>query len=504
MTRFLLASLLFAFLPLQAEEISLDKLYFGSEVSYSGRIANVSTSKSYSNGVETVWNVVSFISKRDGRRIYLNFYLKPSDCDASSLKSGSFLSLRGVCLEQRLYAASAEQFDRGSSSFILDMRECSVASSASSAGQPEGFSCAARTISGLVPTPSAESFASSAAKASSSDDAIAIAFNEPETMKSIVTAKGSKGSGSAFIAKIDGRKTLVTNIHVVFDNDPKFISMANEELQVLEPRFAPDRDLAFYELADQEKAPPALEIEPDIAKLPADQPVLVLGNSLGAGVNTRLKGRILGVGPSTLEISAQIVPGNSGSPILNASNGKVVGVSTYGTVTRKADFSIKGTRFEEVRRFGTRTDSLDLASLEPFDKRKYAADVKLYNSVEAVNELGLLLLTDICEQKAGKSQPTIEPSRYDFKKYVSLEPAIKEWNDILNGRVSAGNKSSVNVSSGLKRFKSQISMPIMNARKQQANYSWVRDAVAKQIEQNDSYCKAFDDIRKEVEELSRK
>jgi hypothetical protein len=338
--------------------------------------------------------------------------------------------------------------------------------------------------------------------ATKSKSDIASGFDEQQAMKSIVTVQGTKGSGSAFLVNVKGRKLLVTNIHVVFDNDPKFLSVANERIEVSEPQFASDRDLAFYELKEPERFP-ALELEGDITRLQQEEQVVVFGNSLGAGVNTRLRGKVMGVGPTTLEISAKIVPGNSGSPILDLSSGKVLGVSTYGSQIRRVDFSIKGTRFEEVRRFGTRVDTVNMDALEPFDKAKYAADVKLYNTVTVANELGNTLLTDICEQKNGRFSPTIEPSRYSFSKYPSLERAIREWNDIINGKISVSNRSISNVPNALKGLKSQISMPLMNARKQQANYSWVKDNVAKQIELNDCYCKAFDDMRKDIDEYMR-
>ncbi len=502
-TFFALSIAMFAAFSALGDEILTDKIYLGSQISYCGKISDIGSG----TRADTPYAILYFRSEKDGVRIRLDFWVRRDSMDLNQIKPGSYVRAYGVCMEHRLYCSSAKDLELGRSFFNLEMQDCALDIPAK--GQQDGFMCVAKGA--LDPKPPS---GSAAATDSSSENPLRqikraveenfdVSFDEQRAMKSIVTVKGSKGSGSAFIANIDGKKLLVTNIHVIFDNEMKFLTVSNEEVEVLEPQLSKDRDLAFYELREPDKFA-ALDLEADIAKLPPEQPVVVFGNSLGAGVNTRLKGKVKGVGPTTVEISAEIVPGNSGSPILNSSNGKVIGVSTYGTVTRRADFSVKGTRFEEVRRFGTRMDTEDMAALEPFDKRKYNADVKLYNSIAAVNELGLALLTDICEQKDGKSSPTIEPSRYDFKKYISLEPAIREWNDILNGKIAANNKSTINVASGLKRFKNQISMPIMNARKQQANYSWVRDAVAKQIELNDSYCKSFDDIRKEVEELARK
>jgi len=84
--------------------------------------------------------------------------------------------------------------------------------------------------------------------------------------------------------------------------------------------------------------------------------ISVVGDSGGEGVFTELRGNILGVGPDKLEVSADFISGNSGSPILSA-NRKVLGVATYvQSRTAAPDFILTGTRFEKARRFGMRYD----------------------------------------------------------------------------------------------------------------------------------------------------
>jgi hypothetical protein len=95
----------------------------------------------------------------------------------------------------------------------------------------------------------------------------------------------------------------------------------------------------------------------------------VYGNSLGSGVATELKGRILGVGPEKIEVDAEFVRGNSGSPILDA-QGQVIGVATY--VTRTApgtDWVADNTRFTLTRRFGLRLDKTTWVKVMPDDLR---------------------------------------------------------------------------------------------------------------------------------------
>jgi len=72
-----------------------------------------------------------------------------------------------------------------------------------------------------------------------------------------------------------------------------------------------------------------------------------------------LTGRIVGIGPNLVEVDAPIVPGNSGSPIIDLKTGNVVGVATY-TVTRESDdlTTKKKAPQVEVRRFGYRIDNV--------------------------------------------------------------------------------------------------------------------------------------------------
>ena len=87
------------------------------------------------------------------------------------------------------------------------------------------------------------------------------------------------------------------------------------------------------------------------------QNVVAYGNSLGGDVITSLPGTIVGLGNDRLEISCEIVPGNSGGPVVLADSRKVVGVSTYLTDGR-LDIWSATTKFSSVRRFATRPDKV--------------------------------------------------------------------------------------------------------------------------------------------------
>ncbi len=111
-----------------------------------------------------------------------------------------------------------------------------------------------------------------------------------------------------------------------------------------------EHDIARLELQDQSL--PSLSF--DNSALAIGLPIVVLGNSQGSSVITELKGSVLSIGPETLEVNAEFVAGNSGSPIVTK-DGNIVGIATYVTYTPgRSDWVLSGTRFGEVRRFGLR------------------------------------------------------------------------------------------------------------------------------------------------------
>jgi len=84
--------------------------------------------------------------------------------------------------------------------------------------------------------------------------------------------------------------------------------------------------------------------------------VIVLGNSDGLGTVTELRGRVTGIGPTQIEIDAEFVNGNSGSPIIHALSGKVIGVATFAIIPNLTALNT-GTEMANIRRFGVRIDT---------------------------------------------------------------------------------------------------------------------------------------------------
>jgi hypothetical protein len=107
-------------------------------------------------------------------------------------------------------------------------------------------------------------------------------------------------------------------------------------------------------LLPEERTENALELSGSAS---ADEFIAVFGNSGGGDVFTSIYGKVVGVGPDRIEVSAEFISGNSGSPVVNK-NKKVLGIATYATKrVSNSDWTVKGTRFCDVRRFAFKVDA---------------------------------------------------------------------------------------------------------------------------------------------------
>lgn len=174
---------------------------------------------------------------------------------------------------------------------------------------------------------------------------------------SLVVVSGDKGSGSGFMATIKDRVFFVTNIHVLgAARSAEFTTVDGVEVRLSDVAYvSQSRDIAIVPV---EWDGPVLQLSPSLRfdDVKIGQNVTVMGNSSGANVATRLKGKIRGIGPEELEVSAKFVPGNSGSPIVHDALGTVIAVASH-----LKDFSsdskwTENTDFDKIRRFGYRLD----------------------------------------------------------------------------------------------------------------------------------------------------
>ncbi len=182
------------------------------------------------------------------------------------------------------------------------------------------------------------------------------------------------GSGSGFLAKMDGKIYLVSNEHVFRGEEaPQATLLSGEKLTLGTFSVAADRDLARFEVPGKSDGLAISDITPTMSDFCA-----IYGNSLGHGVATELKGKIVGVGPKFLETDAEFVSGNSGSPALDV-NGNVMGAAdlTHNDKATERDWGVKDTKFDAVRRFLVRLDNRTV--WKAIDRREYEQQVKNFN-----------------------------------------------------------------------------------------------------------------------------
>ncbi len=199
---------------------------------------------------------------------------------------------------------------------------------------------------------------------------------------SFLLVRSDDSSGSAFMAEFRGNRVIVTNAHVYLTSrNPRIVDINNRRFKVTEILGARERDLVLLGFEPPPgKKPPALRIIPDAGRVPLNTPVVAFGNALGEDVVTHCGGYLTGIGARKIEVTAPIVPGNSGGPIFVRGTRDVIGISTYLVLVGK-EWTTRGSRFEVtaskpvIRRFATRIDNLKTEELEPIDPAKIGAEI---------------------------------------------------------------------------------------------------------------------------------
>ena len=226
--------------------------------------------------------------------------------------------------------------------------------------------------------------------------------------KSVVIVRTREGgSGTAFLVKMDGRKYILTNDHVIRSKfTPEMVLVDGTKLKPGNLSISSDRDLARFEI-DHDGA--FLELSEELPN--NNDEIWVYGNSMGDGVITTLRGFVTGVGSKVVKINAEIVNGNSGSPIL-AKDGKVVAVASYlRNGDNGKDWTTKGTAFDSVRRFGIRANNIEWVAV---DRQKYGQDCRRLELMEVYWEYLRPYL--ICQNVTDEQYKTLKLEHKDVDK----------------------------------------------------------------------------------------
>ncbi|WOO39991.1 serine protease [Rubellicoccus peritrichatus] len=151
----------------------------------------------------------------------------------------------------------------------------------------------------------------------------------PINYSALLVVEGDDGVGSGFLAEIKGRYFIVTNIHVIAGNKNVQFKTADGD-EIAHPRnffISKDRDIAIFPIEKPEEYYKTSENITDLADI--GDLVTVYGNEGGASVVTRLQGAINGIGPDRIEVDAEFIPGNSGSPVIHRETGTVIGIASF-------------------------------------------------------------------------------------------------------------------------------------------------------------------------------
>ncbi len=173
--------------------------------------------------------------------------------------------------------------------------------------------------------------------------------------RSIAVIEGDRSNGTGFFCRAEGQVYLYTAAHVLSGNSRLQVKLRDGTLVRKFGTLEAAEGADLVRLPVEEEIAETLTIAPETGLAKVGEEVLASGNAAGTGTVGFEKGRILGVGPASIEIDAEVIQGNSGGPILDASSGRAMGVVTHLTAARD-DRWAKDTRFSEIRRFGCRLD----------------------------------------------------------------------------------------------------------------------------------------------------
>ncbi len=197
---------------------------------------------------------------------------------------------------------------------------------------------------------------------------------------SLVFAEGKSASGSGFICSVGAKSFLFTNQHVVAGNPAVvFTALDQTPIKVGQAAAAVGHDLISFELLSKATGMEIMrEVEVNAA---VGDAVAVLGNPKGDRVIKPLAGKIVGIGPDRIEVSAEFVQGNSGSPVIHLKTGKVIGIATYAKVRAFDSLTGKRKNEPEVRRFAYRLDSVK--QWQPVNWIAYNAEFQVLERIRA-------------------------------------------------------------------------------------------------------------------------
>ena len=298
---------------------------------------------------------------------------------------------------------------------------------------------------------------------------------------SLVFIEGGGGAGSGFVCKWKDGFFVTTNQHVLAGMPTvKLTRLEGARITAGAVQAAVGHDI--MRLSTSEVANPLVASEKVENDARIGDDVVVLGNSEGARVIQPLSGKLLGIGPDRIEVSAEFVPGNSGSPIIHLKTGKVIGIATY--LMKRQFAELADSRESRVRRFGYRLDSVK--QWQPVVWANYQAERAEVSRVEALTQ-DLMKLID-----AMRADARVQAS--DFSNSAINRPVRDFMQSVEKQKLSAADRAQ-KTTNFLSAIRSATMSDITQAR-QRLRYDFFRTSVEEQAEIREQMFQLFDRLLK--------
>lgn len=273
-------------------------------------------------------------------------------------------------------------------------------------------------LSKTTPSPTAPAPGKPASPAHSVTPGASIAQMVQDYRASLVFIESGSGAGSGFVCQTKDGVHLLTNQHVLAGMAaPRFTRLDGATVTAGAGTAAVGHDLMRF--TTQGETRPLVAMTTVESEAQVGDEIVVLGNLEGARVIQPLPGKLVGIGPDRVEVTAEFLPGNSGSPIVHVKSGKVIGIATYLMKRQHAEFT--DSKDTKVRRFGFRLDSVK--QWQPLNWQAFQQDKATMDSVESTTRDIIQLIQDM----QGKQGPS--PAAYRNSSVVravrDLETVIK-------------------------------------------------------------------------------
>jgi hypothetical protein len=302
-----------------------------------------------------------------------------------------------------------------------------------------------------------------------------------------VSDTATQSAGSGFIADFEGKPALFTNIHVVAGMQAaKFTTLDQRVIQTVGvPVAAVGHDILRYSLAPDESTP-RLRVATNAAEVAEiGDEVFVLGNSEGARVISPLAGKITGLGPELIEITAEFVPGNSGSPIIHAKSGSVIGIATYLSIRDKQWLSADNAQ-PRIRRFGYRLDSV--TQWQPVDWPSFVREKAEFEKVTLLTGDLANLLRDM---KDGVIQPTLHTN-------AAISPHVRTYTGKVGGSTRVHQSDRMDAGATLMRFMRSASQQDISDLGSKFRYDYFQRQLATEKNIRTQFTEVFDELLKRM------